>query len=88
MTGQATNFPTFSLRNIGSAGAGTVDLASLAFSSTGVTAASRAPAAMTLNTTAANLEVASGETVLFKILQTASGKVYPKVTAVGWFEYQ
>lgn len=77
MTGAATNFPTFSLVNKGTDGTGTTEMAALAFDASTVTAGANAPKALTLSATAANLLISAGEIVSIKVLQGASGKVYP-----------
>lgn len=81
ITGAATNFRTFRVVNKGTDGNGTTVVASLAFSSSGVTASDFDSKAITLSATAANLVVAEGdvlawdETVAGTGLATPGGKV-------------
>jgi len=86
LTGAATNYPKFSIVNLGTAGAGTVAAAALAFSSTAVLAGSEAPVAMTVDTDYD--EVSKGEVMALKVAQQASGKVYPAFHGTMWYEFQ
>jgi hypothetical protein len=74
--GHATNYTKFKLINVGTAGAGTVEMASLSFTS-GITVAADTPKAFTLNTTAANLLLSAGEAVQLVALPLESGLAYP-----------
>ncbi len=85
-TGQATNYQTVSLVNFGTAGAGTTAVASKAFSSTAVSAASGAPTAITVNTD--NDEVSEGEVLYVKVAATSSGQAYPAFHVTMTYEYQ
>lgn len=86
LTGAATNYPLFTLTNLGTAGAGTTAVASLAFSSTGVTAGSCAPVAMTVDASAD--EVSENEVLVLRVTQQASGKVYPAFHGTMAYEFQ
>lgn len=88
LTGAATNYCTLSLRNLGTNGAGTKDIASLAFSGTGVTAAADVAKALTLSATAADLLVAAGEVLAWHIAQAGTGMAYPKHHPVFDYEWQ
>lgn len=76
ITGQATNFRTFRLVNKGAAGAGTTEVASLAFSAGGVTAAAFDEKAITLGV-AANLLVAEGDILAWDEVVTGTGLASP-----------
>lgn len=88
LTGAATNYPKFSIVNKGTDGTGTIEMAALEFSSTGITAGAGAPKAFTLSATAANLLISAGEIVAIKVAQQASGKVYPVAYPSAHFSLQ
>lgn len=76
ITGAATNNRTVSLVNKGAAGSGTTSVASLVFDN-GVNATANNEKAITLSGTAANLEVAQGDTLLWSSVHNASGITDP-----------
>jgi hypothetical protein len=79
LTGAATNYVSVWVRNRGTAGTGTVEMATLAFSTTAVIAAADIARALTIEaTTVANLLIEEGEQVSIKIgTGGGSGAVYP-----------
>lgn len=77
VTGQATNFFTISFFNR-TTGAGTVQWATaIAYSSGGVTATKATPVALTLSSTAADLQVAAGDLLAVEIAVTGTGLLAP-----------
>ncbi|MHB9075795.1 MAG: hypothetical protein ACYC6G_20020 [Desulfobaccales bacterium] len=72
VTGADTNSVTLALRNLGAAGAGTTDVATLALAN-GTDLAADTPRALTLNTTAANLLVAAGDVLTFRQVKVGNG---------------
>lgn len=86
LTGAANNYPKFSIVNLGTAGAGTAEIAALAFSSTAVEAGSCAPVAMTVDTDYD--EVSEGEVIVLKVAQQGNGKAYPAFHGTMWYEFQ
>lgn len=86
LTGAATNYPLFKIVNLGTVGAGTDAVASLAFSSTAVTAGSCAPAEMAVGEDYE--DVSEGEVLALAVAQQASGKVYPQFHGTMVYEYQ
>lgn len=77
ITGAATNFRTFRVLNKGQSGAGSTVVASLAFSSSGVTAAAFDETTITLSGTAANLAVASGDVLAWDETVAGTGLASP-----------
>lgn len=88
MTGAATNYPSFYIKNRGTAGAGTTEMAVLDFSSTAVAIGSGDMGAFTNNATAASLLASSGEVISIGVAVDGTGKAYPKSHVTVWFEYQ
>jgi len=90
LTGAATNYVSIWIRNKGTDGAGTTEMATLAFSSTAVVAPADGPKALTIETTTvANLLVAAGEVVSVKIgTGGGSGAAYPIGTFFAHFTMQ
>jgi len=80
ITANATNYFTLTLRNRGTAGAGTVNPATRAYSATNSTAL--APENMTLSSTATDLVIASGEHVSVEKLVAGTGLAMPAGTLV------
>jgi hypothetical protein len=76
VTGAATDNRTIALVNAGTAGTGTVSVASLAFAS-GVTAAALVPKAVTLSGTGANLVLAAGDVLEWTSTHGGSGIADP-----------
>lgn len=72
VTGADTNSVTLALRNLGAAGAGAIDIATLALAA-GTDLAADTPQALTLNATAANLLVAAGEVLTFRQVKVGNG---------------
>ena len=70
ITGAATNYCTVRLRNLGTNGSGTTDVATLAFSSSSVTASAKVPKALTL---ASDVTVDAGEVLIARIDHAGSG---------------
>jgi len=87
-TGQATNFQTTSVVNLGTSGAGTTAMASLAWSSTDIAVGSGAVKEIPLSSTPANLLASSGEVIIYKIAAASSGQAYPKHHVTLEFSYQ
>ena len=77
VTGAATNYFTVRVRNLGTNGSGTTDLASLAFSSTSVTASAKVPKALTLASTAT---ASAGELIAVMIDHAGNGLASPCCT--------
>ena len=69
ITGAATNYCTIRVRNLGTNGSGTTDVATLAFTS-GVTASAKVPKALTL---ASDVTVDEGEVLVARIDHEGSG---------------
>jgi hypothetical protein len=76
ITGAATNNRTVSLVNKGQAGTGTATIASLTFDN-GVNAAADNEKAITLSGTAANLDLAAGDTLLWRSIHNGTGIADP-----------
>lgn len=87
-TGAATNYVTMSLRNLGTAGSGTTDMASLACSSTGVSVGAKTPLAITLSSTTANKQASAGEVLEWLIAPSGSGDAIPRGTLHVWYKFQ
>jgi len=79
-TGQASNYVTFRIRNLGTDGSGTTDCASLAASSTAVSVGAETPLAVTLSTTASELAVTAGQLLEARIAVTSSGQATDNAT--------
>ena len=77
LTGAATNYCSVTLRNRGAAGAGATNIANLDFSSGAVIATAFSPIAITLNTTAANLNVTAGDSLTCEKVVTGTGLALP-----------
>ncbi|GGM04780.1 hypothetical protein GCM10010099_21130 [Streptomyces cinereus] len=77
ITGAATNHRSFSVVNKGQAGSGTTTVASLAFDSGSVTASANNERTITLSGTAANLDLAAGDTLLWRSLAVGTGITDP-----------
>lgn len=77
ITGAATNHRTFSLVNKGAAGSSSTTVASLAFDSGSVTASANNERAITLSATAANLDLAAGDTLLWRSIHIGTGITDP-----------
>lgn len=77
ITGAATNHRTFSLVNKGAAGSSSTTVASLAFDSGSVTATANNEKAITLSATAANLDLAAGDTLLWRSIHIGTGITDP-----------
>lgn len=77
VTGAATNHRTFSLVNKGQAGSGTTTVATLAFDSGSVTATANNERDITLSGTAANLDLAAGDTLLWRSIHIGTGITDP-----------
>lgn len=77
ITGATTNYRTFRLVNVGSDGNGTTVVASLAFSSSAVTASDFDEKTITLSATAADLVVAAGDVLKWDETVAASGLASP-----------
>lgn len=77
ITGAATNHRTFSLVNKGAAGSSSTTVASLAFDSGSVTATANNEKAITLSGTAANLDLAAGDTLLWRSVHIGTGITDP-----------
>lgn len=76
ITANGTNFFTLSFRNRGAAGAGTVQWATArAYSS--VNGVANTPEALTLSSTASDLNIAAGDLVTVQVTHTASGLAVP-----------
>lgn len=76
LTGANTNYCSVTLRNRGAAGAGATNVANLDFVSA-VNATAYAPVTITLNTTAANLNVTAGDSLTCEKLNTGTGLALP-----------
>jgi hypothetical protein len=76
ITGANTNTRSMTLFNKGQAGAGTTTVATLQFDS-GVNAAANDEKAVTLSGTAANLDLAAGDTLLWRSLHIGTGQADP-----------
>lgn len=76
ITGAATNHRTVSLVNKGQAGAGTTSVASLTFDN-GVNATAYDERTITLSGTAANLDLAAGDTLQWRSIHVATGITDP-----------
>lgn len=76
ITGAATNNRTLSLVNKGQDGTGTTTIATLTFGS-GTNAAANNEVALTLSSTAADLVVAEGDTLLWRSVHNATGIADP-----------
>lgn len=76
ITGAATNNRTVGLVNKGQAGSGTTSVASLVFDN-GVNATANNEKAITLTATAADLNLAAGDTLLWTSTHNASGITDP-----------
>jgi len=70
ITGAATNYCTIRVRNLGTNGSGTTDVATLAFSSTSVTASAKVPKALTL---ASDATLDAGEVLVAYIDHAGTG---------------
>lgn len=77
ITGAATNHRTFSLVNKGQAGSGSTTVATLAFDSGSVTATANNERAIALSGTAANLDLAAGDTLLWRSIHIGTGITDP-----------
>lgn len=77
ITGAATNHRTFSVVNKGQAGSGSTTVATLAFDSGSVTASANNERAITLSGTAANLELAAGDTLQWRSIAVGTGITDP-----------
>ncbi|MEU2316555.1 hypothetical protein ACFY7X_13780 [Streptomyces althioticus] len=77
ITGAATNHRTFSLVNKGQSGSGTATVATLAFDSGSVTAAANDERAIPLSGTEENLELAAGDTLLWRSVHVGTGITDP-----------
>jgi hypothetical protein len=76
ITGANTNTRSVTLFNKGQAGAGTTTVATLQFDS-GVNASASDEKAITLSGTAANLDLAAGDTLLWRSLHVGTGITDP-----------
>lgn len=76
ITGAATNNRTLSLVNKGAAGSGTTSVATLSFGS-GTDAAAYDEKALTLSGTAANLDLAAGDTLQWRSIHVGTGIADP-----------
>lgn len=76
ITGAATNHRTVSLVNKGQAGSGSVTVASLTFDN-GVNAAANNERALTLSATAADRDLAAGDTLQWRSIHVATGIADP-----------
>jgi hypothetical protein len=76
ITGANTNTRSITLFNKGQAGAGTTTVATLQFDS-GVNAAANDEKTVTLSGTAANLDLAAGDTLLWRSLHIGTGQADP-----------
>ena len=74
VTGAADNYFTVRVRNLGTNGSGTSDLATKAFSSTSVTASAKVPVALTLASTAT---MSAGEVMVAYIDHAGDGATSP-----------
>lgn len=72
VTGANTNSVTLALRNLGAAGSGTTDIATLALTS-GVNMGADTPKVIPLSATEADLLVAAGEVLTFRQVQVGNG---------------
>jgi hypothetical protein len=88
LTGAATNFANFNIVNKSTDASGTTIMASLAFNTTGITVAAKAPAAFTLSTTAANLLISEGDVIAIAAVGGGAGAVYPIGNFSGHFTMQ
>ncbi len=77
LTGQATNFRTLGVKNLGAAGDGTTVVASLAFSSAPVVATALVPKAITLSAVESATAVASGDVLQWTSVHTLTGLADP-----------
>lgn len=77
ITGAATNFFTVSFFNRGAAGAGTVQWGTAIAYSNGVNAAKATPVAVTLSSTASELQPAAGDVISVEITTSGSGLICP-----------
>lgn len=78
ITGQATNFFTLSFFNRTGAGAGTIQWSTaIAYSSGGVTAAKAVANALTMSSTATDLQPAAGDVLNIEITTTGTGLTCP-----------
>jgi hypothetical protein len=76
ITGAATNHRTFHLVNKGQAGSGSTSVATLAFDN-GVNATANNERAITLSGTAANLDLAEGDTLQWRSVAVGTGITDP-----------
>jgi hypothetical protein len=72
VNGADGNSVTLAVRNIGADGTGVVDVATLALTN-GVNLAADTPKALTLNATAANLNMAAGDVLTFRQVKVGNG---------------
>ena len=77
ITGQATNYATVQVVNKGQSGVGTTVVASLAFSSGGVTAARDTDTPLTLSAVAGALTVADDDVLDVQVVHTGTGLLMP-----------
>jgi len=77
ITGAATNHRSFSLVNKGQAGSSSTTVATLAFDSGAVTAAANNEKAIALSGTAANLDLAAGDTLQWRSVAVGTGIADP-----------
>lgn len=77
ITGTATNFFTLSFFNRGAAGAGTVQWGTAIAYSNGVNATKANPIAVTLSSTASDLQPAAGDVMSVEVTTTGTGLLAP-----------
>ncbi|MCX5888068.1 MAG: hypothetical protein NTY36_01285 [Deltaproteobacteria bacterium] len=85
VTGADTDTVSLALRNLGAAGAGTVDIASLALVSA-VNMGADTPKVIPLSATAADLLVAAGDVLTFRQVKVGDGQAIPAMH--GQVEYE
>ncbi|MCW2768466.1 MAG: hypothetical protein JWO11_4425 [Nocardioides sp.] len=77
VTGAATNFFTASFFNRGPGGAGTVQFGTAIAYSNGINAAKATPVAITLSSTATDLQAAAGDVLTAEITTSGTGLIAP-----------
>lgn len=87
VTGADTDSVTVALRNLGAAGAGQLDIASLALTA-GVDMGANTPKAIPLSSTAGDLLVAKGEVLTFRQVKVGDGMAIPVMHGEVEYELQ
>lgn len=84
-TGAATNYFKVALINRSNTDA---EMAAITFNATSVTCAAKGSVAMTVSATAASLLASKGDVITLNTTQAGTGKVYPKMHPILYFERQ